>query len=62
MDAKTDENAGKCPVAHGKGPTNRDWWPEHLDIGVLHTNHPAADPMGEAFDYARDSKASTSTP
>lgn len=59
MDAKTDDNAGKCPVAHGggsKGHRNGDWWPEHLDIGVLHTNHPAADPMGEAFDYAEEFK------
>jgi catalase-peroxidase len=58
MDAKTDDNAGQCPVAHGqkgsKGHRNRDWWPEHLDIGVLHTNHPAADPMGGAFDYSKE--------
>ena len=67
MDAKTDENAGKCPVAHdgkgqgqsGKGPTsrghgNREWWPEHLDIGVLHTNSPSGNPMGTAFDYAKE--------
>jgi catalase-peroxidase len=55
MDAKTDEGAGKCPVTGGtRGHRNRDWWPEHLDIGVLHTNAPAADPMGEAFDYAKE--------
>ena len=55
MDAKTDDKgAGKCPVAHTRGRHNRDWWPEHLDIGVLHTNAPAADPMGEAFDYAKE--------
>ena len=53
MDAKTDDSAGKCPFT-GHGPRNRDWWPEHLDIGVLHTNAPAADPMGEAFDYAKE--------
>jgi catalase-peroxidase len=52
MDAKTDDSAGKCPF-HG-GHRNRDWWPEHLDIGALHTNAPAADPMGEAFDYAKE--------
>ena len=52
MDAKTDEkSAGKCPVIHTKGHRNRDWWPEHLDIGVLHSAHPAADPMGEAARY-----------
>ena len=55
MDAKTDDSAGKCPITGGsRGPRNRDWWPEHLDIGVLHTNAPAADPMGEAFDYAKE--------
>jgi catalase-peroxidase len=55
MDAKTDDGAGKCPFTGGtRGHSNRDWWPEHLDIGVLHTNAPAADPMGEAFDYARE--------
>jgi len=51
MDAKTDESAGKCPFT---GHRNRDWWPKQLDIGVLHTNAPAADPMGEAFDYAKE--------
>src|SRR6202521_1659146 len=55
MDAKTDDSAGKCPFTGGAhGPRNRDWWPEHLDIGVLHTNAPAADPMGKAFDYAKE--------
>jgi catalase-peroxidase len=58
MDAKTDEGAGKCPFNGGaRGHKNRDWWPEHLDIGVLHTNAPAADPMGEAFDYAEEFKS-----
>jgi len=55
MDAKTDDSAGKCPFTRGtSGHRNRDWWPEHLDISVLHTNAPAADPMGEAFDYAKE--------
>src|SRR4030088_1536696 len=55
MDAKTDDSAGKCPFTGGaRGHRNRDWWPEHLDIGALHTNAPAADPIGEAFDYAKE--------
>ncbi len=55
MDAKTDDSSGKCPFTGGThGHSNRDWWPEHLDIGVLHTKAPAADPMGEAFDYAKE--------
>src|SRR6266487_2397099 len=35
MDAKTDESAGKCPVMHTTR-TNRDWWPNQLNIQVLH--------------------------
>ncbi|WP_291567563.1 catalase/peroxidase HPI [Bradyrhizobium sp.] len=55
MDAKTDDSSGKCPFTGGtRRHRNSDWWPEHLDIGVLHTKAPAADPMGEAFDYAKE--------
>ncbi|KQU66740.1 hydroperoxidase [Aminobacter sp. DSM 101952] len=56
MDAKTDENsAGKCPVAHSTaGRTNRDWWPNQLDLKVLHQHSSLSDPMGEAFDYAKE--------
>ncbi|MDP3693177.1 catalase/peroxidase HPI, partial [Bradyrhizobium sp.] len=58
MDAKTDDTAGKCPVNHGtRAHRNRDWWPEHLDIGVLHSRHPSADPMGKGFDYAKEFKS-----
>jgi catalase-peroxidase len=52
MDAKVDDKgAGKCPVPHSKGRQNRDWWPNQLNVSVLHQNTPDADPMGEAFDY-----------
>jgi catalase-peroxidase len=54
MDAKTDEGTGKCPVMHTKGHRNRDWWPELLDVSVLHAKTPAGDPMGKAFDYAKE--------
>jgi len=55
MDAKTDENAGGCPFAGGSpGPKNRDWWPEQLDIEMLHRNSALSDPMGEDFDYAKE--------
>jgi catalase-peroxidase len=58
MDAKTDESAGKCPFTHGtRGHTNRDWWPNHLDLQVLHRNSDLSDPMGEAFDYAKEFKS-----
>jgi catalase-peroxidase len=55
MDAKTEESAGKCPFSGGaRGPRNRDWWPEQLDIDVLHRNSDRSDPMGEDFDYAKE--------
>jgi catalase-peroxidase len=56
MDAKTDDkSAGKCPVAHGSaGRTNRDWWPNQLNLQVLHQHSNLSDPMGEAFDYAKE--------
>jgi catalase-peroxidase len=54
MDAKTDDKSvGKCPVMH-KSFTNRDWWPDQLNIQVLHRQSGVADPMGEAFDYAKE--------
>jgi catalase-peroxidase len=58
MDAKTDDkSAGKCPFTGGsRGHTNRDWWPDHLDIQVLHRKSTLSDPMGEAFDYAKEFK------
>ncbi|MFN3622424.1 MAG: catalase/peroxidase HPI [Hyphomicrobium sp.] len=58
MDAKV-EDEGKCPFAHAtsKPRTNRDWWPEMLDISVLHQNSKLSDPMGEAFDYAKEFKS-----
>ena len=58
MDAKTDESAGKCPVTGGaRGRTNRDWWPDALDIEMLHRNSPLSDPMGKEFDYAKEFKS-----
>ena len=57
MDAKTDEGAGKCPFTGGPGGhTNRDWWPESLDVQVLHRNSNLSDPMGQGFDYAKEFK------
>ena len=57
MDAKTDDkSAGKCPVMH-TGFRNRDWWPEQLDVQALHANSKLSDPMGEAFDYAKEFKS-----
>ncbi|MFO0994573.1 MAG: catalase/peroxidase HPI, partial [Hyphomicrobiales bacterium] len=45
----------KCPVKHGtRTRTNRDWWPDLLDLKGLHANSPLSDPMGEEFDYAKE--------
>jgi len=48
----------KCPVAHGsaKASTNRDWWPNQLELKLLQQSHPMADPMGPAFNYAEEFK------
>ncbi len=53
MDDKT-----KCPFTGGTGGhSNRDWWPDSLDISVLHRNSTLSDPMGKAFDYAKEFKS-----
>ena len=53
----------KCPVtgaSHkpmtGKGSTNRDWWPNMLDLKILHQNSSLSNPMGEKFNYAEEFK------
>jgi catalase-peroxidase len=46
----------KCPFNHaaGGGTTNRDWWPNQLNLKILHQHSSLSDPMGEAFDYAKE--------
>src|SRR5215216_3651705 len=57
MDAKTDDkSAGKCPFTGTRGHRNRDWWPDALDIEMLHRNSSLSDPMGKDFDYAKEFK------
>jgi catalase-peroxidase len=56
MDAKTDESAAKCPVIHTRRMSNRDWWPEQLDVSVLHRNSSLSDPMGKEFNYREEFK------
>ncbi len=50
------ESESKCPVSGGTGRSNRDWWPNQLDLSVLHQNPPMGDPMGTEFDYAEEFK------
>lgn len=53
--------AGKCPVMHGsntkvggRGTMNKDWWPNQLNLSILHQHNPKSDPLGEDFDYATE--------
>jgi catalase-peroxidase len=53
------DNEKKCPFsskAHS-GTSNRDWWPNQLNLKALHQNPPAGDPMGAEFDYAKEFKS-----
>ncbi|MEO1003253.1 MAG: catalase/peroxidase HPI [Cyanobacteria bacterium J06638_7] len=43
--------ASGMPVA-GRGPSPRDWWPQQLNLGILHQHGPASNPLGPRFDYA----------
>ncbi|MGQ3214725.1 MAG: catalase/peroxidase HPI [Shinella sp.] len=62
MDTKV-ETAGQCPVAHGGRSaadssmrSNRDWWPNQLNIKLLHQYSALSNPLGEQFDYAAEFK------
>jgi catalase-peroxidase len=47
-------SSAKCPVPHSSGRTNRDWWPNQLNVSVLSQNQPDSNPMGESFDYVKE--------
>jgi catalase-peroxidase len=46
----------KCPFAGTPAHTNRDWWPNQLDVQILHQHSNLSDPMGEEFGYAKEFK------
>ena len=53
----------KCPFPHAArshtqaaAPSNADWWPNQLKLGILHQHAPASNPMGEDFNYAEEFK------
>ena len=51
-------NESKCPVAHGaKAHSNRDWWPDRLDLQFLNQHAPQSNPLGGSFDYAKEFKS-----
>ncbi len=63
MDEKTVGNEGKCPVMHGDripttagGASNRDWWPNQLNLSILHQHSELSDPTGDEFNYADEFK------
>ncbi|PYN54841.1 MAG: catalase/peroxidase HPI [Candidatus Rokuibacteriota bacterium] len=49
----------KCPFTHtaGASPSNRDWWPNQLNLKILHQHSPLSDPMGKSFNYATEFKS-----
>jgi catalase-peroxidase len=55
---QNNSTEAKCPVAHGarRFQTNADWWPNQLNLRVLHQSCPLSDPMGKEFDYAKEFK------
>ena len=59
MDARIhDESAAKCPVAHRSAArSNCDWWPNRLNLQILHQHSTLSNPMDEAFDYAKEFKS-----
>ena len=57
------ENEGKCPVMHGamtsnssSGTSNKDWWPDQLNLNILHQHDKKSDPMDDGFDYRKEFK------
>ncbi len=57
-------NAGKCPVMHGavttnsaSGTSNREWWPNQLNIGILHQHDQKSNPMSANFNYREEFKS-----
>ncbi len=59
---RMDANIGKCPFHGGaasnnsKGTSNRDWWPNQLNLNILHQHDRKSNPMGEDYDYAEEFK------
>ena len=56
--------SGKCPFMHGtrstnagRGTSNRDWWPNMLNLNILRQNSPSSNPMGADFNYAEEFKS-----
>jgi catalase-peroxidase len=61
LDAVTQERTmsdeAKCPFSGARKHTNADWWPDQLDLKMLHQHSPLSNPMGQTFDYAEEFKS-----
>lgn len=55
-EAKCPFSGSAAPHTVAGGPSNGDWWPNQLKLGILHQHSAKSDPMGEAFDYAAEFK------
>ncbi len=60
MPQSSENSETKCPVVHGAAnlgsKSNRDWWPNQLNLRILHQNSALSDPMGKAFNYVEEFK------
>jgi len=64
MNSMDAANSGKCPFSHGStgntsthkssGTTNRNWWPNQLNLNILHQHDRKTNPLGDDFDYAEE--------
>lgn len=61
MDTNNTGTTGKCPVIHGgattnqsRGPSNREWWPNQLNLSILRQHDRKSNPMDPDFDYAKE--------
>jgi catalase-peroxidase len=55
-DSKYPVTGGGNPQATGRGTTNREWWPNQLNLDILHQHSSKPNPMGEEFNYAEEFK------
>ncbi|WP_409178971.1 catalase/peroxidase HPI [Brevibacillus fortis] len=63
MDSMATANTGKCPFSHGSttnhnpsATSNKHWWPNQLNLNILHQHDKKSNPMGEDFNYAEEFK------
>ncbi|MED1919077.1 catalase/peroxidase HPI [Bacillus thuringiensis] len=61
MDSMATANTGKCPFSHGSttnhnpsATSNKHWWPNQLNLNILHQHDRKSNPMGEEFNYAEE--------